>query len=199
MSDSQQEQKRRRRFITLPELVAVLGLVVGATTLGLNWSEKRQVAHEKAASAAAASAAEALLSLEAALARDGNEIRLSDPRHELIDTAVDFPAVLGIERQAPATARIDKVWFERAVLEATDGGADDREGRLPVLVTARYMAGNVLREGRSVVEIIWRTQGRLIGGRTLTIEAVRVREPGGDRKRIDALWAAEMKRQSALA
>ena len=199
MSDSPGAERRRRRWVTLPEMVAVLGLVIGALTLGLNWSEKRDAAQEKAAASAAAGAAKVRLSLDADLARGGKEIRLSDARHELIDTAVDFPAALRIERQTPATARIDKAWFDRAVLAATDGGADEREGRLPVLVTARYMVGDMPREGHAVVEIIWRTQGRLVGGRSLEIEAVRVRETGGDRKRIDALWTAEMKRQSARA
>ena len=199
MSDSPGAERRRRRWVTLPEMVAVLGLVIGALTLGLNWSEKRDAAQEKAAASAAAGAAKVRLSLDADLARGGKEIRLSDARHELIDTAVDFPAALRIERQTPATARIDKAWFDRAVLAATDGGADEREGRLPVLVTARYMVGDTPREGHAVVEIIWRTQGRLVGGRSLEIEAVRVRETGGDRKRIDALWTAEMKRQSARA
>lgn len=199
MSDTPDAPKRSRHRVTLPEMVAVLGLVIGALTLGLNWSEKRQAAQEKAAATAAAGAAKVRLSLDADLARGGKEIRLSDTRHELIDTVVDFPAALKIERQSPATARIDKAWFDQAILDATDGGADDREGRLPVLVTARYMVGDAPRTGRSIVEIIWRTHGRLVGGRSLTIEAVRVREPGGDRKRIDALWTAEMERHSARA
>lgn len=196
MSDA---PKSRRRLITLPEMVAVLGLVIGALTLGLNWSDKRQAAQERAAASAAAGAAKVRLNLDADLARGGSEIRLSDAQHELIDTAIDFPAALGIERQTPATARIDKDWFAAAVLNATDGGADDREGRLPVLVTTRYMVGDSPREGRTIVEIVWRTHGRLVGGRSLTIEAVRVREQKGDRKRIDALWSAEMRRQSARA
>ena len=196
MSDA---PKSRRRLITLPEMVAVLGLVIGALTLGLNWSDKRQAAQERAAASAAAGAAKVRLDLDADLARGGSEIRLSDAQHELIDTAIDFPSALGIERQTPATARIDKDWFAAAVLKATDGGADDREGRLPVLVTTRYMVGDSPREGRGIVEIVWRTHGRLVGGRSLTIEAVRVREQKGDRKRIDALWSAEMRRQSARA
>lgn len=196
MSDA---PKSRRRLITLPEMVAVLGLVIGALTLGLNWSDKRQAAQERAAASAAAGAAKVRLNLDADLARGGSEIRLSDAQHELIDTAIDFPSALGIERQTPATARIDKDWFAAAVLKATDGGADDREGRLPVLVTTRYMVGDSPREGRGIVEIVWRTHGRLVGGRSLTIEAVRVREQKGDRKRIDALWSAEMRRQSARA
>ena len=196
MSDA---PKSRRRLITLPEMVAVLGLVIGALTLGLNWSDKRQAAQERAAASAAAGAAKVRLDLDADLARGGSEIRLSDAQHELIDTAIDFPSALGIERQTPATARIDKDWFAAAVLKATDGGADDREWRLPVLVTTRYMVGDSPREGRGIVEIVWRTHGRLVGGRSLTIEAVRVREQKGDRKRIDALWSAEMRRQSARA
>ncbi|ONF95495.1 hypothetical protein [Sphingomonas jeddahensis] len=185
----------RRRWISLAEIVAVSGLIIGALTLWMNWSDKRDAAEEKAAASVAASAAEARFALEAELASGGDEVRLSDPKHELLETTVTFPKALGVGTQSPATARIERDWFAGAVLKATDGGADAREGRLPVLVTARYRVGDAMRSGRAIVEIVWRTEGHLMRGRSLSIEAVRVREPGGDAKRVDALWAAEMKRQ----
>lgn len=199
MSETPDQAKTRRRWLTLAELVALSGLIIGAMTLWLNWSGKQEAAREKAAAGAAANAAEASFRLRAELASGGKEIRLSDPRHELLETTIAFPKALRVGTQSPATARIERDWFAAAVLAATDGGADDREGRLPVLVSARYRVGDAMREGRAIVEIVWSTHGRLIGGRDLEIEAVRLRETGGDPKRIDALWAAEMRRQSARA
>lgn len=199
MSETPEQAKTRRRWLTLAEMVAVSGLVIGAMTLWLNWSGRQEAAREKVATQAASQAAEARFRLQAELARGGKEIRLSDPRHELLETVVAFPRALKVGAQSPATARIERDWFATAVLAATDGGADDREGRLPVLVTANYRVGDAIREGRAIVEIVWSTHGRLIGGRDLEIEAVRLREDGGSIKRLDALWAAEMRRQSARA
>lgn len=199
MSETPEQAKTRRRWLTLAEMVAVSGLVIGAMTLWLNWSGRQDAAREKAATQAASKAAEARFALQAELARGGKEIRLSDPRHELLETVVAFPTGLKIEPQSPATARIERNWFATPVLAATDGGADSREGRLPVLVTASYRVGDAIREGRAIVEIVWSTHGRLIGGRDLEIEAVRLRENGGTVKRMDTLWSAEMRRQSARA
>lgn len=199
MSETPDQAATRRRWISLAELVAVSGVIIGALTLWMNWSDKRGEAQEKAVAAAAARAAEARFALRTELDADKKQIRLSDPVHELLETRVTLPSSLGIAPQNPATARIDRDWFADALLKATDGGADEREGRLPVLVTASYRVGDSPREGRAIVDIVWRTEGRLIGGRSLTIEAARVRETGGNAKRIDALWATELKRQSGRA
>jgi type II secretory pathway pseudopilin PulG len=199
MSETPEQAATRRRWISLAELVAVSGLIIGALTLWMNWSDKREEAQEKAATSAAAGAAQARFALDATLVEGGKEVRLTDPRHELLESTITFPRSLGVEQQNPATARIERGWFSDAVLKATDGGADAREGRLPVLVTARYRVGEAMREGRAVIEIVWRTEGQILRGRSLSIEAVRVREPGGDAKRIDALWTDELKRQSARA
>ena len=194
MSESAEQAATRRRWISLAEIVAVSGVLIGALTLWMNWSQSRDSAREKAVAAAAANAAEARFALHAEVANGGREVRLTDPVHELIDTSITFPAALKLEPRSPATPRIERDWFEGALLQATDGGADEREGRLPVLVTASYRVGNATRQGSAIVDVVWRTGGRLIGGRSLTVEAARVREPGGSAKRIDALWSAELKR-----
>lgn len=194
MSETPDQAATRRRWVTLAEVVAVSGVIIGALTLWMNWSERRDSAREKASASAAAIAAEARFALRAEVADGGREVRLSDPVHELLETNVTFPASLGIQSRSPATPRIERDWFAGAVLKATDGGADEREGRLPVLVNASYRIGDATRLGRAIVDIVWRTEGRLVGGRSLTVEAARVREQNGSARRIDALWAAELKR-----
>jgi hypothetical protein len=194
MSETPDQAATRRRWVTLAEVVAVSGVLIGALTLWMNWTASRETAREKAIASAAATAAGARFALRAEVADGGREVRLSDPVHELLDTSITFPASLGVEPRTPATPRIERDWFQAALLKATDGGADDREGRLPVLVTASYRVGDATRQGRAIVDVVWRTSGRLIGGRSLAIESARVRESGGSAKRIDALWAAELRR-----
>jgi hypothetical protein len=194
MSETPDQAATRRRWVSLAEIVAVSGVIIGALTLWMNWSERQESAREKAVASAAATAAEARFALRAEVADGGREIRLSDSIHELLDTSITFPKSLGVEARRPATPRIARDWFADGILKATDGGADEREGRLPVLVNASYRVGDATRHGRAIVDIVWRTEGRLIGGRSLTVEAARIREKGGDAKRIEALWAAELKR-----
>ncbi|MDF2603438.1 hypothetical protein [Sphingomonas sp.] len=199
MSETPDQAATRRRWISLAELVAVSGLIIGALTLWMNWSDKRHSAAEKAAERVAATAAEARFSLQASLTRDGSEVELVDPRHDLLETTITFPSRLKVAPKSPATARIEKDWFADAVLQAMDGGADSREGRLPVLVTASYRSGNKMRSGSAIVEIVWRTRGNLLRGRSLSLEAARVRELRGTAKAVDRLWADELKRQSERA
>lgn len=182
----------RRRWITLAEVVAVSGVLIGALTLWLNWSDKRDAAADKAMAAATASAAEARFALKVTV--DDGQVVLSDPTHEIIDTQLTFPSQLGLGAQSPATPRIERDWFDSAVLKATKEGPDSREGRLPVLVSASYRVGDAARQAKAIVDVVWKTHGRLVGGRVLEIEAARVRQIGGDAARVDALWAAEVKR-----
>ncbi|WP_423604146.1 hypothetical protein [Sphingomonas sp. MS122] len=183
----------RRRWLTIGEIVAVAGVIIAAVSLWLSWADKRDEARQKAAEASKAKAAETRLDLRASVS-GGRQVTLSDPAHEILDTAVAFPKALNVGAQAPVLPRIEASWFDGAVLGATDKGADEREGRLPVLVTVSYRAGDATKQDRAIVELVWRTSGRMLAGRELRIEAARIRERGGDQARIDVLWAQELAR-----
>ena len=184
----------RRRWLTIGELVAVAGVIIAGVSLWVSWADKRDEADQKANAASKAAAAETRLDLHAAVGEGGKQIVLSDPAHEILDTAVAFPQALDVATQTPVLPRIESSWFSGAVLAVTDKGADKREGRLPVLVTVSYRAGDVTKRGHAIVELVWRTSGRVLAGRELRIEAARIRERGGDQARIDALWAQELAR-----
>ena len=187
----------RRRWLTIGELVAVAGVVIAGVSLWVSWADKRDEASQKASAASKAAAAGTRLSLRASVADGGRKAVLSDPAHEILDTAVAFPKALSVDAQAPVLPRIETNWFSSAVLAATDKGADEREGRLPVLVTMSYRAGDATKQDRAIVELVWRTSGRMLAGRELRIEAARIRERGGDQARIDSLWAQEAARLGA--
>lgn len=172
-------------------------MIIAGVSLWLSWADKRGEASQKAAEASKAKAAETRLDLRATVSEDGRRIALNDPAHEILDTAVAFPGILDVSGQSPVLPRIELNWFSGAVLGATDKGADEREGRLPVLVTVSYRAGDATRQDRAIVELVWRTSGRMLAGRELRVEAARIRERGGDQARIDALWAQEMARLGA--
>ena len=64
MSESADQARTRRRWITLAEFVAVAGLLIGAATLYLNWSDRREDRVEKIQAAAAEGKAKARVTLE---------------------------------------------------------------------------------------------------------------------------------------
>lgn len=198
MSESPAEKAEaraiRRRWLTIGELVAVAGVIIAGVSLWLSWADKRDEANQKASAASKAAAAETRLELRATVSDGGRQIVLADPEHEILDTAVAFPRSLGVSGQSPVLSRIESSWFSGAVLAATDKGADEREGRLPVLVTLSYRAGEATKQDRAIVELVWKTSGRMLAGRELRVEAARIRERGGDQARIDALWTQEAAR-----
>jgi hypothetical protein len=184
--------KSRRRLLTLAEFVAVAGLLVAALTLYLNWSQRRSDADDRAAAASAQRNERARLDLTATVESDGRRLALRDPNHDLQDVAIEFPTKSGISRQAPVgDPVIEAEPIAGPILALTDGQADTKEGRLPVLITARYWDGDTARTVTGLYDVIWSTHGRLLRGRTLRLEGLRLKDRAGTKAKLDAAWAAK--------
>ncbi len=188
MTETADQARTRRRWITLAEVVAVAGVVIAALTLYLNVSDRRADQAERAATAQKDAAVQARVELTGTV--DGNAITLKDPRHDITDTTILFPKALGVGKQAPVEPEIDAAMFNRALLKLTDGGPDARTGRLPVLITTRYWDGDATRSARGLYDIVWRTHGRRFFGRALTLEGFRLRQTGGDAAALERAWDA---------
>lgn len=184
--------KSRRRLLSLAEFVAVAGLLVAALTLYLNWSQRRSDAADKAAAASAQRNERARLDLTATVENEGRRLALRDPNHDLQDVAIDFPTKSGIARQAPVGDPVIEAGpIADPILALTDGQTDTKEGRLPVLITVRYWDGDTARTVTGLYDVIWSTHGRLLRGRTLRLEGLRLKDRNGTPAKLDAAWAAK--------
>lgn len=183
----------RRRWINLGEFIAVAGLIIALLGLYLNWSERREETAEKQVASAKAERDNARFDIRAVATANGAALILQrDERHAIRDATVTFPTELGVGSKDTVADSIDRGWFKRALLKATDGGPDARSGRLPVLIELTYWDGDTPRTTRGIYDIGWKTEpGMPLVGRTLTLESLRLRDLGGDQKRLDAVWAAE--------
>lgn len=183
----------RRRWINLGEFVAVAGLIIALLGLYLNWADRREDTTEKQIAAAKAERESARFELRAVPAANGSALTLQhDERHPIRDATVSFPTELGVGSKDTVADQIERNWFEHALLKATDGGPDNRSGRLPVLIVLTYWDGDTPRTTRGIYDIGWRTEkGMPLFGRTLKTESLRLHELGGTQKRLDAVWAAE--------
>ena len=186
MTESKEQRERRRRWLSLAELVAVTSVLIGAAGLYFSWSDRRETQAERAAATARESKVERIVRLEAS--GSGDTLTLSDATHKVDTIDVSFPTALGVAPRDAAEPRIEADWFREALLKATDGGSDDKEGRLPVLITAHWWDADVKRSDRAVYDVAWRTHGRFARGRALELTGLSLRERGGSAKRLDTLW-----------
>lgn len=182
----------RRRWVTLAEAVAVVGVVIAALTFWQGWSDRRADQAEKAAAAAAEATERARVDLKASVQDGGRALLLSSDTHEIGEAAVTWPSALasGVQRP-PADPIVEVAPVQAALLKATDGGPDDRSGRVPALITVTYLDGDARRSATAIYDVIWRTEGRVLRGRALRFDGLRLRERGGNRARLDAIWARE--------
>lgn len=186
----------RRRWITLGEIVAVAAVVISGLTFWNSWSERQDAAAERQAERAAESkekAASSAVLLTGSVEDDGAMLTLSDPAHRIQQIEVRFPKALGVGPQTSVLEpQIQAVWIAAPMLKLTDGGADRREGRLPVAITASYWDADVQRASTAIYDLVWRTEPRTLQGRTLKLRGVILRErvKGDGQARIDGMWKA---------
>jgi hypothetical protein len=181
----------RRRWVSLAEVVSVAGVAIAALGLWLTWSDRRSEQTEKQTQSITQSREAARYAIKASVARNGDLILDKDERHPLGDLTVTFPAALEVGQQTSPTQTISREWYERALLKATDGGADSETGKLPVMLSVQYWNDEKLRTASGVYDIIWRTKGRPLLGRELKIEALRLRSPTATKAMLDQAWSVE--------
>lgn len=188
MNETIEERTRRRRWLNLAEMVALASVVIAALGLYLTWSERRDAAADKAATTVAG----ARLDLSATPADAGRILRLSDAKHELTDLKLQYPAALGVPVQRPpGEPVVEAKAIADELLHQTDGGPDDRSGRVPVLITASYLDGDVSRTASGVYDVSWETHGRRLRGRALELTGLHLRQRGGGQAALEQAWARE--------
>lgn len=189
MSETADQARMRRRWITLAEVVGVAGLIIAALGLWMNWSDRRSDEAERTAERTGEQRQHALVTLTAMVTDGGQSLTLADPQHTIAAASVQLPSGLQVAAQdAMPGPRISAGWFERQLLELTDGGADDRSGQLPVLVTTSWWDGPDQRRDTAIYDVLWSSHGRLIGGRRIELTGLALRSRGGSAAALDRAW-----------
>jgi hypothetical protein len=185
----------RRRWITIGEGVAVAGVVIAGLTFWNSWQEREDAATQRAidrqAERTAQTARRERVMLVTVAADDDGVRFAAQAACALQNTTVRFPKALGVGEQATVLDhRIETGWIDGPLLRLTDGGADRREGRLPVLIDARCIDDAGERHEAAIYDLIWRTEPGFLGGRRLRLRGLVRREgvSGDGQRRLDTLW-----------
>ncbi len=191
MSETPEQRRTRRRWLTLAELVGVAGLVIAALSLWSNWSERRSDQQERAAEKAEIARAQGAVLLDGTVADGGRTLKLSDADHKITTVDVRFPASLGAAAHALLVEpRIEADWIAEPLL-ALSKGDDAHGGRVPVLLTTEWWDADTHRRDQAIYDVAWRTKSRFARGRALRLDGLVLRERGGSASRLEAIWAAE--------
>ncbi len=186
----------RRRWVTLGEIVAIAGLVISALALWSSWSERRADESERRAEKQSEIKAKTAVLLSGTPRRGGEVLAIADAAHPIQGITVTFPTALGVQPQTSAPSPAIAVrWFAAKLMALTDGGADSQTGRLPVIIASDYWDGDQHITDRAIYDLVWRTQGRVLLGRSLRLDGLLLHErghadgKGADQARVDALWS----------
>lgn len=191
MSESA-EQRTRRRWISLAEFIAVAGLLIGIATLYLNWSGQREDHVAKETEAETEQKAKAIVTLTGTVTGGGDAIAVSDPARTFSAAVARFPTVLAVPtRDAMPGPTLRAAWFEKPLLALTDSGADERTGRLPVLLTVTWWDGDSRHRDTALYDVLWKTEPRILRGRKLVLTGLALHDRTASAAKLDAAWARE--------
>lgn len=195
MTETPEQARTRRRWVSLAEIVAVAGLLIGAATLYLNWSDRREAKAEKAQAQASESKVKTLVTLTGTVSAGGDTIALVDAAHTLSEATVRFPAALKLAAQdAMPGPAIQARWFAPALLAATDKGTDEQSGRLPVLVTVGWWDGDAKRTDTARYDVLWKTHGRVLMARRLELTGIALADRTSSASALDRAWTGRKPR-----
>ena len=186
MSDS--PAARRRRWLSFAELVALVGLVIAALGLWNSWADRRDARSARTETEAANAKDQGRVDLTATPRDGGRELLLKDPHHDIQDLMIAFPGALGVTAQRPLA---DPVITADPLRDALLKGNDHHEGRLPVLVTTRIVEDDAARRVTAIYDLVWTSERRMLRGRLLRLDGLRLDRRGGSQAILDALWARE--------
>ncbi len=178
--------QRRRRWLTIGEIVGVLALVISAASL---WDSHQQRVEDKAKLGTRAAAKPLMLTSHAG--DDGRLLTITSPNSDrVIQTqTIMFPAALGISKvDTVGSPRIEAGWFADALHRlAHEPG---KPGRLPVAIVTQYLDDGTPRADSAIYDIGYRWRSRLIGADVPAMEGMTLVSRGDAKlvERLDTRW-----------
>jgi len=187
------QQRRRRVWLTIGELVGVLALVIA----GLNfWQSHQQYLTAQKAAQTQAQARSAFV-MTGAASRTGDRIDFHplNPDQAIQSQTYIFPdALVDHKIELAATRpRLERAWIEKGLREAlnADRAPANGEGVAPLAVITTYVQdGDTYTDDGSLYQVGYAWRSTLFGGRKITLEGVALAKRG-----VKGALAAEVNRR----
>jgi hypothetical protein len=188
----------RRRWITLGEVLAVVGVIISGLALWNSYSERSATEAERAADKARESTVSHTLLLTATGSGKRLALAAHDPEQAIQSQTLLFPTALGVGAiDTVIEPRIEADWIKRAVKKAREAkGAEKKtagDARLPVAIATRFASGGETFNDTAIYDVGYKADdGGLLGGLDVELRGLSLvqRVKTGDaQKRLDSIWA----------
>ncbi len=191
----------RRRWITLGEVLAVIGVLISALALWNSYAERRSNEAERQAEKAEKAekgSIEHLLPLKAS--GGGKKLTLAPrgPEQIIRSQTILFPSPLETKVDELVDPRIEAGWVKQAVKKAHDLGRKAAKGpgdaRMPVAITTSFDSDGGAFSQTAIYDVGYKESGGgLFGGTDVELRGLSLVErvsPAKAQARLDAIWAA---------
>jgi len=184
----------RRRWITLGEILAVIGVLISALALWNSWSERSAAEKERAA----AKAEQANVSRHLLLKSSGGGKRLAlaahDPDQAIQSQRLIFPSVFELGAFDTTEPRIEAEWVKRARKKAQKKDEKVRgDSRIPVAITTSFVADGRTFTDTALYDIGYKaSDGGVFEGSEVELKGLSLIErttAAKAQRRLDSLWA----------
>ncbi|HEX4737020.1 MAG TPA: hypothetical protein VH331_05620 [Allosphingosinicella sp.] len=198
MDEERREAARiRRRWITLGEVLAVIGVLISALALWNSYAERRGNEAERNAEKAEKGAVSKVLVLKASGGGKSLTLDPRDPEQNIRSQTILFPSPLETKVDELVQPRIESDWVKQAVKKAHDLGRKEPKGpgdaRMPVAITTRFDNGGGTFTDTAIYDVGYKESGGgLFGGTNVALRGLSLVErvsPARAQARLDAIWA----------
>jgi hypothetical protein len=205
MSEDRQTQAERkeaaairRRWITLGEVLAVIGVVISALALWNSWSERSSAEKERAAQKAQQANASRIVVLRASGSGKRLALAAHDPDQAIQSQTLLFPSAFGLGAFDTTEPRIEAEWVKRAVRKAHEKEEKVRgDLRMPVAVTTRFVADGRAFTDTALYDVGYKESGGgLFEGTDVQLKGLSLigrTKAATAQKQLDAFWASRAK------
>ena len=188
----------RRRWITLGEVLAVIGVLISALALWNSYAERRSNEAERQAEKAEKGHVSRTLLLKASGSGKRLTLEPRDSEQAIRSLTILFPSPLETKVDTVVEPRIEADWVKQAVKKAHDLGRKESKGpgdaRMPVAITTSFDSGGAALSETGIYDIGYKESGGgLFGGTDVELRGLSLVErvsPAKAQARLDAIWAA---------
>lgn len=182
----------RRAWITLGEVIAVLGLAVAILSLWDSHQERAREDRERAAAARQAAGA-AAFTLRAEVEADGQRLRIEPVRDDAViqSQTLVFPAKIRADPiRTTGDARIEAGWIEPGLRKVKAGHADGGDLSVPVGIATTYLVDGQSLTDQSIYLVGYTLKPRMLLGPKVELQGLSLARRGaaGDlRAKVEAI------------
>ena len=185
----------RRRWITLGEILAVIGVLISGLALWNSWSERSAAERERVAEKAKQANVSRILLLKTSGGGKRLALTAHDPDQAIQSQTLLFPSAFGLGAFDTTEPRIEAEWVKRAVRKAHEKDEKVRgDARMPVAITTRFVADGRAFTDAALYDVGYKeSDGGLFEGSEVELKGLSLigrTTAAKAQARLDALWAA---------